>query len=228
MFCFDLYLFFMSIDICEDVEMKRRIVEIKEEIENSRIAKSRELSRRHSSTIRRLSGFMLQLIWVTWFNFLHPIFLEVGRRMMSFKIWYLLHMKWHPWYGHWTENFAIFKGGAYNCIITLIVWDGNITSLLLERKNLPEQQPCLNFWLHIPLAGPSTYWLTYGISATIEHGHFWLQFLLWSDRRLMLDAVSKWRWRNFMSEQLTILCTNWIALPSLNLLILQKRKIFCL
>lgn len=39
--------------MCEDVDMRQKILEIKEEIENSRISKSREISRRHSSTIRR-------------------------------------------------------------------------------------------------------------------------------------------------------------------------------
>ena len=40
-------------DLCEDEELKERITEIQREIEHSRLAKSRELSRRRSANIRR-------------------------------------------------------------------------------------------------------------------------------------------------------------------------------
>jgi len=40
-------------DLCEDEELRERITEIQQEIENSRLAKSRELSRRRSANIRR-------------------------------------------------------------------------------------------------------------------------------------------------------------------------------
>jgi len=40
-------------DLCEDEELKERISEIQREIEHSRLAKSRELSRRRSTNIRR-------------------------------------------------------------------------------------------------------------------------------------------------------------------------------
>jgi len=40
-------------DLCEDEELRERIVEIQREIEHSRLAQSRELSRRRSTNIRR-------------------------------------------------------------------------------------------------------------------------------------------------------------------------------
>jgi len=40
-------------DLCEDEEIKERISEIQREIEHSRLAKSRELSRRRSTNVIR-------------------------------------------------------------------------------------------------------------------------------------------------------------------------------
>ena len=46
--------------MCEDAELRQRIIEIQQEIENSRIPKSRELSRKRSANIRR---YALHQMW---------------------------------------------------------------------------------------------------------------------------------------------------------------------
>ena len=57
----DLYL--CLVDLCDDEELKERIAEIQREIEHSRLAKSRELSRRRSTNIRRY----LPCVWSSYY-----------------------------------------------------------------------------------------------------------------------------------------------------------------
>ena len=48
-------------DVCEDGELKQRMLDMKEEIDNSRVIKSRELSRKRSANIRRSDSSLISL-----------------------------------------------------------------------------------------------------------------------------------------------------------------------